>query len=129
MMRNGHHALATQGERPRSNAGRADRRPRLPHATPRQVPLVTGLPGPAIIEMPVNAIGVLRKEYRRETDSQIVHDSRHARGFTRSYLVRSEGDPRAATALGPPVAGMFPSARILHGLLVPDAVPPGQSTS
>jgi GNAT superfamily N-acetyltransferase len=34
----------------------------------------------------------MREEYRREMDCQIVHDSWHARGFTRSYLLRARGE-------------------------------------
>ena len=37
------------------------------------------------------AILALREEYRREMNCQIVHDSWHQRGFTRSFLVRLEG--------------------------------------
>jgi GNAT superfamily N-acetyltransferase len=40
-------------------------------------------------EVPVEEILGMRDEYRREMDCQIVHDSWHARGFTRSYLLRA----------------------------------------
>jgi GNAT superfamily N-acetyltransferase len=42
------------------------------------------------VELP--AILVMRDEYRREMDCQIVHDSWHARGFTSSYLLRVDGE-------------------------------------
>ncbi len=41
---------------------------------------------------PLEAILELREEYRREMACQIVHDSWHARGFTRSFLLRLEGE-------------------------------------
>lgn len=41
---------------------------------------------PDIREVRVDAIHALREAYRREMNCQIVHDSWHARGFTRSFL-------------------------------------------
>ena len=48
-------------------------------------------PAPAVRVEPValDAILGLREAYRREMRCQIVHDSWHARGFTRSYLLRA----------------------------------------
>jgi GNAT superfamily N-acetyltransferase len=40
----------------------------------------------------LEAILGLREEYRREMNCQIVHDSWHSRGFTRSYLLRVRGE-------------------------------------
>jgi len=40
----------------------------------------------------LDAILGLREEYRREMNCQIVHDSWHSRGFTRSYLLRVRGE-------------------------------------
>jgi len=45
---------------------------------------------PDIREVRVGAILALREEYRREMNCQIVHDSWHARGFTRSFLFTLE---------------------------------------
>jgi len=52
---------------------------------------VTAIPPVEVIRVPVDAILALREEYRREMGCQIVHDSYHARGFTDSYLLRTEG--------------------------------------
>ncbi len=49
------------------------------------------MPVPADIEVakvPLETILSMREDYRREMACQIVHDSWHARGFTRSYLLR-----------------------------------------
>jgi GNAT superfamily N-acetyltransferase len=40
----------------------------------------------------LEAILAMRDEYRREMDCQIVHDSWHERGLTRSYLLRVDGE-------------------------------------
>jgi GNAT superfamily N-acetyltransferase len=40
----------------------------------------------------LEAIVAMRDEYRREMDCQIVHDSWHGRGFTRSYRLRVDGE-------------------------------------
>jgi GNAT superfamily N-acetyltransferase len=40
---------------------------------------------------PLSAVATLRDAYRREMACQIVHDSWHARGFTRLYLLREDG--------------------------------------
>lgn len=45
----------------------------------------------AVAEVPVEEILSLRKEYRRELACQIVHDSWHERGFTRSFLLHADG--------------------------------------
>lgn len=42
----------------------------------------------------------MREEYRREMACQIVHDSWHARGFTRSYLLRLDGEIAGYGAIG-----------------------------
>jgi GNAT superfamily N-acetyltransferase len=44
-----------------------------------------------VTQVPLEAILGMREEYRREMNCQIVHDSWHARGFTRSYLLRAHG--------------------------------------
>jgi GNAT superfamily N-acetyltransferase len=43
-------------------------------------------------EVALDAILPMRDEYRREMNCQIVHDSWHARGFTRSYECRVDDD-------------------------------------
>lgn len=45
----------------------------------------------AVAEVPVEEILSLREEYRRELACQIVHDSWHERGFTRSFLLHADG--------------------------------------
>ena len=52
------------------------------------------------IRAPLDAILAMREEYRREMDSQIVHDSWHARGFTTSWLLRTEGEIVGYGAVG-----------------------------
>lgn len=49
------------------------------------------MPSIDVIEAPLEAILAMRQAYRHEMDCQIVHDSWHARGFTRSYLLRIDG--------------------------------------
>jgi GNAT superfamily N-acetyltransferase len=49
------------------------------------------VPSIDVIEAPLDAILEMREAYRREMDCQIVHDSWHARGFTRSYLLQLDG--------------------------------------
>ena len=44
-----------------------------------------------VAQVPLETILVMREEYRREMDCQIVHDSWHSRGFTNSYLLRAHG--------------------------------------
>lgn len=46
----------------------------------------------AVAEAPVDEILSLRAEYRREMACQIVHDSWHERGFTRSFLLHADGE-------------------------------------
>ena len=46
----------------------------------------------AVAEVPVDEILSLREEYRRELACQIVHDSWHERGFTRSFLLHADGE-------------------------------------
>lgn len=47
------------------------------------------LPNLTTVEVPVERIRELREAYRRAMNCQIVHDSWHARGFTRSYLLQA----------------------------------------
>lgn len=42
-------------------------------------------------QTPLKGILGMRDAYRRDMNCQIVHDSYHARGFTRSYLLRVQG--------------------------------------
>ena len=42
----------------------------------------------------------MREDYRREMNCQIVHDSWHRRGFTRSYLLRMDDDVVGYGAVG-----------------------------
>lgn len=44
-----------------------------------------------VVERPLDDILGLRDEYRREMNCQIVHDSWHARGFTKSYVLQIDG--------------------------------------
>ena len=54
-------------------------------------------------EVPLAAILGLRDDYRRAMACQIVHDSWHARGFTRSYLLVDAADePIGYAAVGAP---------------------------
>ena len=53
-----------------------------------------------VIEVPLDAILEMREAYRREMACQIVHDSWHARGFTRSYLLRLDGVTTGYGAIG-----------------------------
>jgi GNAT superfamily N-acetyltransferase len=50
--------------------------------------------------VPLEAILELREAYRREMACQIVHDSWHARGFTRSWLLRVGGEVAGYGAVG-----------------------------
>ena len=50
--------------------------------------------------MPLAQILALREAYRREMACQIVHDSWHARGFTRSYLLRVGGQVAGYGSVG-----------------------------
>lgn len=42
----------------------------------------------------------MREHYRREMNCQIVHDSWHERGFTRSYLLRMNGETAGYGSIG-----------------------------
>jgi GNAT superfamily N-acetyltransferase len=52
--------------------------------------------------VPLDVILPWRDEYRREMNCQIVHDSWHARGFTTSYLLRTDGEPVGHGSIGGP---------------------------
>ena len=91
------HAHGPRVARPAGERGRqaaSTRRPNLEMTPPagitaREVPLVAILP--------------LRESYRHAMACQIVHDSWHARGFTRSYLlVESDGTSIGYAAVGGP---------------------------
>lgn len=56
----------------------------------------------AVSEVPLDEILLLREQYRQEMDCQIVHDSWHARGFTRSYLLRLDGEIVGYGSIGGP---------------------------
>ena len=51
-------------------------------------------------EAPLSAVVALREAYRREMACQIVHDSWHARGFTRLWLLRERGTVVGYGAVG-----------------------------
>ena len=55
---------------------------------------------PTAHEVPLAAILPLREAYRREMACQIVHDSWHARGFTRSFRFVAAGRPIGYGAVG-----------------------------
>lgn len=42
------------------------------------------------VQVPLDRILEMREEYRSEMNCQIVHDSWHVRGFTRSFLLHVE---------------------------------------
>ena len=56
-----------------------------------RTPAMSGGAHVEIREVPLEAILPMREEYRREMNCQIVHDSWHHRGFTRSYLILADG--------------------------------------
>ena len=51
-------------------------------------------------EVSLSAVAPLREAYRREMACQIVHDSWHARGFTRLFLLRDRGTVVGYGAVG-----------------------------
>ena len=51
-------------------------------------------------EVPIAAIVPLCEAYRREMACQIVHDSWHARGFTRAFLIEAGGRSIGYAAVG-----------------------------
>jgi GNAT superfamily N-acetyltransferase len=53
-------------------------------------------------EVPLASIAPLREAYRREMNCQIVHDSWHARGFTRCFIVLEDGRAIGHGAVGGP---------------------------
>ena len=64
---------------------------------------MTRLSGIGVREVPLEAIVQLRDAYREAMACQIVHDSWHARGFTRSYLLLdAAGVPIGHAAVGGP---------------------------
>lgn len=52
--------------------------------------------------VPLDAIAGLRDAYRREVAAQVVHDSWHARGFSRLWLLRVDGATAGYGAVGGP---------------------------
>ncbi len=58
------------------------------------------MPAFAAVPVPLDAILAMRDEYRREMNCQIVHDSWHARGFTKSFLLQIDGQVVGYGAVG-----------------------------
>ena len=54
----------------------------------------------AAAEVPLEQVLGMREDYRREMDAQIAHDSWHARGLTRMYLLTIGGDVAGYGAVG-----------------------------
>ena len=52
------------------------------------------------IPVTLDEIREMREQYRREMDCQIVHDSWHARGFTKPYLLRIGGETAGYGCVG-----------------------------
>jgi hypothetical protein len=62
--------------------------------------------------VPPDEVRPLRELYRREMNCQIVHDSRHARGWTDAYLLRASKRGRIVPPFRPPRhAGQMPGVR------------------
>ena len=55
-----------------------------------------------VVHVPLEHIVNLHEEYRREMNCQIVHDSWHLRGFTRSYVLRMAGKTVGYGSVGGP---------------------------